>query len=73
MFLFPLTAVAIQKATPVKLWVALLEDWPLNVPNPVQLDYAVNEAIDKMGIKNGNVFLAGHSLGGMSEFILFFK
>ena len=58
------SAEAIQKASGVKLWVALLEDFPFNVPNPIQLDTGVNEAIEKMGIANGNVFLAGHSLGG---------
>ena len=30
----------------------------------MELNGAVDDAIDKMGITNGNIFLAGHSLGG---------
>ena len=63
LILYYFTSEAIQKACPIKLWVALIEDWPLNTSNPVELNGAVDDAIDKMGLTNGNIFLAGHSLG----------
>ncbi|KAK6191736.1 hypothetical protein SNE40_003342 [Patella caerulea] len=58
----------IQKSSSLKLWVALLEDFPLNLPNPIQLNGAISSAVSnikKDGMTTNNVFVAGHSLGGV--------
>ncbi|ESO97510.1 hypothetical protein LOTGIDRAFT_228186 [Lottia gigantea] len=58
----------IQETSDLKLWVALLEDFPLNLPNPLQLNGAISQAVSKIkaaGMKTNNVFVAGHSLGGV--------
>nr|KAG5698630.1 hypothetical protein BaRGS_003144 [Batillaria attramentaria] len=58
----------IQQVSTLKLWVALLDGFMLNTPNPLQLPGAVNQAIKdlkKKGMTSHNVFLAGHSLGGV--------
>ncbi|XP_050408424.1 uncharacterized protein LOC126823559 [Patella vulgata] len=58
----------LQKSSSLKLWVALLEEFPLNLPNPLQLNGAISSAVSnikKDGMTTNNVFVAGHSLGGV--------
>ncbi|XP_067683462.1 uncharacterized protein [Haliotis asinina] len=58
----------IQRSSPLKLWVAVLEGFIGDLPNPIQLSGAVTDAIAqlrKSGMTSDNVFLAGHSLGGV--------
>ncbi|XP_067654544.1 uncharacterized protein [Haliotis asinina] len=58
----------IQRSSPMKLWVAVLEEFIGDLPNPIQLSGAVTDAIAqlrKSGMTSNNVFLAGHSLGGV--------
>ncbi|ESO97511.1 hypothetical protein LOTGIDRAFT_152602 [Lottia gigantea] len=58
----------IQETSDLKLWVALLEDFPFNLPNPLQLNGAISQAVSRIkaaGMKTNNVFVAGHSLGGV--------
>ncbi|KAL4225676.1 hypothetical protein ACF0H5_016365 [Mactra antiquata] len=58
----------IQKSFPGRMWIALLCDFPFNTPNPVQLPRAVDDAIStfkKKGFQGNDIFLAGHSLGGV--------
>jgi len=60
----------IQETFPGRLWVALLTDFIFITPNPPQLDQGVNDARKKLkesGFQGDNVFLAGHSLGGILE------
>ncbi|CAH1783496.1 unnamed protein product [Owenia fusiformis] len=61
--------VAVQKASPHKLWVGLTTDYIGNLVNPAQLGIAINDATQEL-IKAGmpasaKVFLAAHSLGGV--------
>ncbi|XP_071104985.1 uncharacterized protein [Haliotis cracherodii] len=58
----------IQKSSPLKLWVVVLAEFIADLPNPLQLSGAVTDAIAqlrKKGMTSDNVFLAGHSLGGV--------
>ncbi|KAK3584320.1 hypothetical protein CHS0354_017131 [Potamilus streckersoni] len=55
-------------ACPAMLWIALLEDFVFDIPNPLELELAVDKAFDELknlGMKSNNYFLAGHSLGGV--------
>ncbi|KAK7098991.1 hypothetical protein V1264_003199 [Littorina saxatilis] len=61
-------ATTIQQASPLKLWVVLLEGFLLTTPNPLELGGAVTSAIAALkhqGMTSDNIFLAGHSLGGV--------
>merc|ERR1711907_223064 len=62
---------AIQKASPLKLWVAI-PSFVLNCPNPGQIGGKVSDAVQQVK-SNGfasitpsqDVFISGHSLGGI--------
>ncbi|XP_053384572.1 uncharacterized protein LOC123535953 [Mercenaria mercenaria] len=57
-----------QESFPGRMWVALLCDFPFNIPNPIQLASGIDESISKFknaGFQGNNIFLAGHSLGGL--------
>ncbi|CAH1783498.1 unnamed protein product [Owenia fusiformis] len=61
--------VALQNASPHKLWIGLTTDYTGNLVNPIELGVAVVDAKQKL-IEAGmpgsaKVFLAGHSLGGV--------
>ena len=60
----------IQKASPLRLWVGI-PSFALDTPNPVQIKAAVTNSvasIEKAGnwsVNARDVFVAGHSLGGV--------
>ncbi|KAK7098990.1 uncharacterized protein [Littorina saxatilis] len=61
-------ATHIQGASPLKLWVVLLEGFIMTTPNPLELGGAISSAIaalKKQGMTTDNIFVAGHSLGGV--------
>lgn len=61
-------ALKIQQASPLKLWVALLEDFVIYNPDPLELPGAISSVIGQLrqqGMTSDNYFLAGHSLGGV--------
>ncbi|CAH1783499.1 unnamed protein product [Owenia fusiformis] len=62
-------SLALQNASPHKLWVALTTNYTDNLVNPIELDFAIDDAKEEL-IEAGmpastEVFLAGHSLGGV--------
>jgi hypothetical protein len=63
-------ATSIQKASPLRLWVGI-PSFAIDTPNPLQIKSAVKgsvTAIEKAGnwtANSSDVFLAGHSLGGV--------
>ena len=63
----PLVA-EIQKQLPgVRLWTGVTSGWLGNFPNPIEIAGAVDDCLSKaheQGL-HGNVYMAGHSLGGI--------
>ncbi|XP_067654983.1 uncharacterized protein [Haliotis asinina] len=58
----------IQQSTDLKLWVVLLGEFIDDLPNPVELPKGIANAtaqLRKRGMMSDNIFLAGHSLGGV--------
>ncbi|KAK7479111.1 hypothetical protein BaRGS_00029629 [Batillaria attramentaria] len=58
---------AIQANCTLRLWVALLEDFLMNLANPLEIGGAVDKALTELsasGMTSDSVFIAGHSLGG---------
>ena len=65
--LFCTTAEEIQNRSSLNLWVALLDGFFDQLPNPIQLKSAFKKAVGQLqqaGYNGKKVFLAGHSLGG---------
>ena len=62
-------SLAIQNATASSLWVAIPEGFLGNYPNPVQLPELFSEAVQELRAagmpEQADIFLAGHSLGGI--------
>ncbi|CAL4059473.1 unnamed protein product, partial [Meganyctiphanes norvegica] len=59
---------AVQAASPLRLWVALVRPFAFDLPNPVEvvpdIDHALQTMRD-MGMETEFIFIAGHSLGGV--------
>jgi len=64
----PLVA-EIQKQLPgVRLWTGVTSGWLGNFPNPIEIAGAVDDCLSKaqeQGLHTTNVYMAGHSLGGI--------
>ena len=64
----PLVA-EIQKQLPgVRLWTGVTSGWLGNFPNPIEIAGAVDDCVSKaqeQGLHTTNVYMAGHSLGGI--------
>ncbi|XP_072178133.1 uncharacterized protein [Diadema setosum] len=61
-------AQSIQRASPLKLWVALTTDYFEDTPNPIELSRAIRMATtqlkDRGMAADTPIYMAGHSLGG---------
>ena len=58
----------IQSMFPGNVWVGLTEGWFGNFPNPLEIDGAIKDCMNKaadQGLSTTKVFQAGHSLGGI--------
>lgn len=58
----------IQSMFPGNVWVGLTEGWFGNFPNPLEIDGAIKDCLNKatdQGFSTAKVFQAGHSLGGI--------
>ncbi|CAL4059471.1 unnamed protein product, partial [Meganyctiphanes norvegica] len=59
---------AVQAASPLRLWVALVRPFAFDLPNPVEVSPDIDHALQTMrdmGMDTEYIFIAGHSLGGV--------
>merc|ERR1712037_1013347 len=59
---------AIQASYPGPLWVGATSDWLGDMPTPIEVTQQINKCLDAAnaaGLSTDDVFMAGHSLGGV--------
>jgi len=59
---------AIQASYPGPLWIGATSDWLGDMPTPIEVTQQINKCLDaanSAGLSTDDVFMAGHSLGGV--------